>query len=897
MEALSSARSGYPMCVLVEGEAGSGKTSLLSAFTASLPDLRCVTAAGDEAERALPFGVLDELGRQLRLLHQAEAPPTTDHADPFAAGAAVLQHLGALSRRAPLAVLVDDVHLVDPPSIAALTFAMRRLHADAILVLLAARAERTGSLPPGLMRLIDDRGARLVLEGLSVAAVRDLGRAMGVGPLSQRAASRLRDHTAGNPLHLRALLSELTLDQAEAIDVPLPVPRSLARLVLGRVGATSPRAQQLAAAAAVLGAGPTLHDAADVAGLSDARDAVDELTRAGILHPEEAPGRTHLRFTHPLLRSAVYDGIGLVARAELHARAAGVCSGPDALRHRVSAAQAPDPDLVAALNAQARRDLSAGRLRDAATALLAACPIAGQGAERDRLTLDAVDLLLREGDLATALLHAPALDRMGISAGRLQVQARLAWLSGRVDDAESLGRQAWDRVGELEPAARDRLAAMLAQIAIQRDEGPAAAEWAQRALASGVLPDDMACATRATGALGLGLSGRAAAGLALLAAASADDTTVPLEQQLLAMRGTLRMIVDDLDGARADLAACAPSASRGVRPHQLTALGAWAELEYRAGDWDSATSLAQQLIGLVDDTEQIWLAAWAHALAALVPAGRGAWDLADTHVAESRRAAAVLADSASRVYADWATIHLAYCRGDPEGAVRAAKVLVAKAAGPAGEPGVLGWLPEYLTALVDLRRLGEAEPALREMERRARDRGHRSRRASLARVRGELEAARGRAPAARAAFREAVDLGVRPGDALEISVAHAAYGRFLRRLGERRGAVEQLEVALEMFTGLGANPFLQRCEAELAACGRARSGGQGGAQHAELTPQELAVARLVAAGRRNQEIADELVLSVKTIEFHLGHVYAKLRVRSRTELAARWSVPSPRPSR
>ena len=125
-------------------------------------------------------------------------------------------------------------------------------------------------------------------------------------------------------------------------------------------------------------------------------------------------------------------------------------------------------------------------------------------------------------------------------------------------------------------------------------------------------------------------------------------------------------------------------------------------------------------------------------------------------------------------------------------------------------------------------------------------------------------------------------------------MAHAAYGRFLRRRGERRNAVEQLGIAQDLFTGLGAAPFLARCESELAACGKATTGNAIDTGHTTLTPQELAVARLVAEGRRNQEIADELVLSVKTVSYHLGHVYTKLGIRSRTELASQWKIPAQR---
>jgi DNA-binding CsgD family transcriptional regulator len=895
-ESVGSARAGQPQFVLVEGEGGCGKTSLLRAFQESLSGASLAVASGDEAEAGLHYGVLDEFARQLGQASQSAAWQLRGRGDPFAMGAAFLRLLEHASRSAPLVLTLDDAHLADGASMAALTFAARRLQADPVVVVLIARDDGVQQLPPGLLRLIQHRGTRIALAGLSVDEVQQLGLAVSLGQLSTQAATRLRHHTGGNPLHLRALLSELTLEQAETLDMPLPVPRSLATLVLGTVAATSPQAQQLAAAAAVLGPRSTLPVAATVAGLDDARAAADELTRAHVVYRVEEAEGTVLRFTHPLIRTAVYDDVGLVTRAMLHTRAADVTSGAKSLRHRVSAAQAPDPELVSALIAQAHSDQAHGRLGAAATALVSASHLSGPGPDKDQLLLQAIDLFLLEGNMASVMVHASTVGEMPRSARRLQVQARMAWLSGQFDEAESLGRQAWDAADDLEPSERDRLAAMLAQIAILQDKGAAAAEWAQRALASGLLPAELAVATRGTGALGLGVSGRARDGIALLGSLPADPARAMQEQQqLIGMRGLLRMFVDDLDAAHADLAIVVPSAYRGMRPHQLTALGALAEVEYRAGDWDKSASLAEQLVGLVEDTGQAWLLAFGHAECVLVSAGRGQWELAERHVEAARQGSELLGDAASRAYAESAAIHLAYCRGDLEGVALGAQPLLDDTlATTPREPGILWWPPQYASALVGLHRLDEADAALTDMERLARDRQHRSRQAALARARGELEAARRRTPEARAAFLEALRLGANPGDALETAVAHAAYGRFLRRRGERRNAVEQLSIAQELFTGLGADPFLARCESELAACGKATTGNAIDTAHTTLTPQELAVARLVAEGHRNQEIADELVLSVKTVSYHLGHVYTKLGIRSRTELASQWKIPAQR---
>jgi DNA-binding CsgD family transcriptional regulator len=119
----------------------------------------------------------------------------------------------------------------------------------------------------------------------------------------------------------------------------------------------------------------------------------------------------------------------------------------------------------------------------------------------------------------------------------------------------------------------------------------------------------------------------------------------------------------------------------------------------------------------------------------------------------------------------------------------------------------------------------------------------------------------------------------------ERALGEEAYGRFLRRAGERRAAASRLESALSCLAALGATPFVERVQTELAACGLSpmrRSGREKG----RLTPQELAVARLVGTGRTNREVATQLVISVKTVEYHLGNIYAKLDLRTRAQLAA-----------
>jgi ATP/maltotriose-dependent transcriptional regulator MalT len=187
--------------------------------------------------------------------------------------------------------------------------------------------------------------------------------------------------------------------------------------------------------------------------------------------------------------------------------------------------------------------------------------------------------------------------------------------------------------------------------------------------------------------------------------------------------------------------------------------------------------------------------------------------------------------------------------------------------------------------LVALGQFREAELALDGIEALGEQRARRSTLAAAARVRGELAAARRQPAVARAAFEAAITLGTGSAAALDQALTHASYGKFLRRVGELRAAREQLRDAQRSFADLGAQPFLDRCESEIAASGITVD-PQIRPTVAGLTQQEQAVTRLVCAGKSNREVAAELVISVKTVGYHLGNAYTKLGVNSRTQLAA-----------
>lgn len=251
--AFELARQGHPQVVLVEGAGGYGKTSLVRHFVSQLDGATCLWASGHEAETSLSYGVVRQLIGAGAALAQRPAPRVGGEAGrltpPWSVGAELVELAGELQATSPVVIVVDDMHWADAGSVQALVFALRRLYAEGALTILCAES---GAIPEGLERVVRDRGRRLVVAGLSTGEVRDLGRAQGVA-LSGRAARRLRDHADGSPLYVTMLLRELADDVLAAHpDVPLPVPRSFATLVVSRLANCSHEAEQLVVAAAVL---------------------------------------------------------------------------------------------------------------------------------------------------------------------------------------------------------------------------------------------------------------------------------------------------------------------------------------------------------------------------------------------------------------------------------------------------------------------------------------------------------------------------------------------------------------------------------------------------------------------------------------------------------------------
>ncbi len=421
--------------VLVEGEAGIGKSALLTRFASGLAGVTVLRAGGDEAELLLPYGVVGQLvasargagGRPPGLL----AAELSGGVDPLAVGADLVGWLGQFQTM--VLVVIDDLQWADGPSARALLFALRRLQADPVLVVVSARPGELPRLGEGWLRFLagDHRAGRVRLGGLGPAEVVALGRALGAGELPRRAVRRLLEETGGNPLYCRAVLDEAGAGGRDLGGGTLRVPRSLAGAVRGRVSALSPAARELVAAAAVLGQHCGLGAAVVLAGLGDPLTALGEAVAAGILMEEPTGAGAVIGFSHLLVQRAVYGDLSPARRRRLHQRAADLVDRQRALGHRVAAAVGPDDQLAGELEAAARESRCHGRTEQAAAWLAQAAALSSQPEAADRRLEDALKILVTHGEVAQAEVLAARMAAAGPNARRNWLLGTLDFFAGR----------------------------------------------------------------------------------------------------------------------------------------------------------------------------------------------------------------------------------------------------------------------------------------------------------------------------------------------------------------------------------------------------------------------------------------------------------------------------------
>lgn len=883
-EALAAARGGQACLAVIEGVAGIGKTTLVEHFLAGLDDVRVLRASSDEFETHLPFAMADQVLRSGG--GDSDALSERSH---VAVGLHLLELLAGSDAEATC-VFVDDAHFTDPESLRALLFAARRLTTSPVMLVLAVRGSADETLPEAWRKLATGPAGRTIgVQRLSAEHIAALGSALGT-TMAPAAAHRLWEHTDGNPLYACAVLRELPADGLWQYEHrPLPVPRSYAQLIGRRMARCPPAVASLIEAAAVLGVRSPLHAVLELVDADCSLEIVDESVATGLVRIDERRAGAVLEFVHPLTRAAVYAAIPTARRSRLNRTAAEVVENPLArMRHRVEAATVVDASLVSELEQFAHDQIARGAWSGAASSLLTASRLAVRRADRERLALEAVEATMYGGDGAAAKRLAEQLE-FGDGPRRDSVLAYVAIFDGDLTAAQTLLTRAWER---RDLAGDDRIAATIAQrsafLATSRMRGREAVEWAERALA--LAPGDAATGLLIAPSQALGLSfmghkERAHAALdRWLDGASAPERGGGFV--LLALKGFLLLADGDVSAARTTFQASAQeSLERGLLVIAALSLSGLVRTEFLAGNWDLAVVAAERAIALAVECEDRWVIGQAHWSASHVPAGRGEWAHAERHVRVIQEQAPTFE---RHVAAEaMATANLAAAQGRPSAVLRALDRLDSiRPADGVDDPTFFPWHHLKAHALVDVGEVDAARRWIAYARTLARDRANPLLLVRLAHAQSKLDVARHRADAAVAALHDARASVERLAMPYEQGLIELGLGQVLRRMGERRAAAAMLVAAQTRLNALGARPAAQRCQQELSACGLAPSARKS-RDYTALTPQESAVARLVVSGMSNREVAEELMLSTKTVEFHLSNIYTKLGVRSRSELRAR----------
>jgi DNA-binding CsgD family transcriptional regulator len=890
---LNLVEAGQPWLVAIEGDPGVGKTSLARRCLAQVADLRVLSARGDQAEADLDFGIVDQL---LRTANGAfPAATLTGGTSSFAVGARLLEVVGEQQAAGPVAIMLDDLQWADRKSVEALTFMLRRLSVDPVVAVVTHRGP-ADSLDEAAQRMLlsVEHRMRVTLSGLSPDEVASLAGVLKAGSLDDEAAEWLYQRTGGHPLYLRTLLSEgFDVDLRAAGRLALP--RSLTAAIGEHLRVLPADTRVILEMLAVLNLRLPLAQLGRAAEVDSPSAAIEPAVASGLVDwsPEEPTCPVEVR--HLLVRDAIYAGITATRRRELHARAAGFVGELASWEHRVAALDRPDEDLASRLERLAEEEAADGRLALAATHLQWASDISPARAERERRLLTAA-LHLMLGEESRGLALRQAVEESGASPLRSCVLGTMAFSCGQLTEAERRFSEALAQAQD-DPDQRP-LAAMIANRLAGTytllGDGEKVMSFGRQALGTGCLDAAAASQTRTLVAIGASQVAGPRAALAELEHLDADASRVgPVDVDGLSFRGVFRLLTGDLDQAVTDMAASLKLARRGATlTLGLRAYFYLALAQYLAGLWDDVLLTADQGFSAVAIHTRRYELPLLHLAAGCVPAGRGVAEEAERHARLAEEAAASLDYGQERLYAAMARALVCQAAGDYLGMADAlGHWQDEKALDGRSRLYAVLWRPLLAEGLVGSGQIGPAAAVLDQLRAGSGQVGHLA--PALAWLDGWLAEQRGDSDQAREIYQRGEDTaGARsPVYTARLLLAH---GRLLRRTGNRKDAVERLRRANALYVGLGAAPFIARTEEELAACHLPGSPAKKQSVLA-LTSRETEVAHLVGKGLSNPEIAAELFISRKAVEYHLGNIYAKCGLQGRQQLrrfVEQWRQPS-----
>lgn len=887
--ALDGADGDSPSVVWLEGEAGSGKTTLVdaavAAFRATQRGAEAVVwrVTADAEEQVLEHALADEL---LRLAGVEEVAAATE---PSHRAKLLLSVLSGTAERTPVLVVLDDLHWCDHSSRQMLRFLLRRLDGVGVGFLLAHRP--MGTWPADVRHATPSlETVSLELEGLRVADVRSLMAARGI-VLTPRAGRRLHEHTGGNPQLLTMLADELTAEELASGEGPLRAPRSFSDWVERAYRESSEPVRAVVGAVSVLGQPAGLAELAELTGIDRPEAAVDEAIARRLLRPLPRGAARTVDVEHALVRAVVNVAMGFEHFSTFHRRAARLTQEPQkAMRHRLLASPGFSAELSAEAIALAEASAREGALLASARILALVGNIIPAGPRRSEVWIRAAERLLVVGELrwAEKLLADVADARTGgPTAHELLVSGQLALQLGASDRARTAANLAWEMGGD--PRVAVGAAELLAYLGMDSGDGDAAITWAARAIETA---DDTLVAVQWAGtvfASGWALRGdlRPAReflerhSVRLRCSASEPDIRLGLALTLL-WSGQLQAAAQTLEPLRVSLA-------DGATVLRSTARLAVAEVDFRRGSWDDVLATTDSELALVDEGWESRTAPMTLSVGAYVCAARGQEARALEFVARAEALLESEANLPARIMVAVARGRIATALGRLDQVIEALEPLHAGELPSAVPEGVHAWRADLAEALVAVGRLDAARDLLAEPGVLVAD-PHAS--SGILRARATLAAARGHISEAQRLLEEAVA----PGPEACGTYVHArgmlALGSLLRRRGHRRRGADALEEALAALTGLGAGPAVELARRELELCALRRTSQDPSA----LTPAEGAVAKLAVAGHTNREIAQSLTVSVKTVETHLGRIFNKLRVRSRVELVTALTERAAAPS-